>query len=86
MPRISSFYGIVISMYFNDHSPPHFHAVYGEFEAKLSIATGRVIDGRIPARAARFVEEWTSLHPEELRTNWDRARAGEALAIISPLP
>lgn len=33
MPSISSFFGVVIYMYFNDHSPPHFHAEYGEFEA-----------------------------------------------------
>jgi Domain of unknown function (DUF4160) len=32
MPRISSFYGIIIWMYWNDHNPPHFHATYGDFE------------------------------------------------------
>ncbi|MGI8549822.1 MAG: DUF4160 domain-containing protein, partial [Dehalococcoidia bacterium] len=32
MPRISTFYGLVISMYFNDHAPPHFHVTYGEYE------------------------------------------------------
>lgn len=26
---ISEFFGIVIAMYYNDHSPPHFHARYG---------------------------------------------------------
>ena len=32
MPRISAFYGIVITMYYRDHDPPHFHAAYGEYE------------------------------------------------------
>ncbi len=26
VPRISTFYGIVIEMYFGDRAPPHFHA------------------------------------------------------------
>jgi predicted metallo-beta-lactamase superfamily hydrolase len=30
MPRISAFYGIVIAMYYRDHHPPHFHAIYAE--------------------------------------------------------
>jgi hypothetical protein len=37
MPTISSFYGILIKMYFGDHVPPHFHAEYGEFAAQFSI-------------------------------------------------
>ena len=30
MPEISRFYGIIITMYYDDHNPPHFHARYGE--------------------------------------------------------
>lgn len=30
MPEIARFYGIVIKLFFGDHPPPHFHAVYGE--------------------------------------------------------
>jgi len=33
MPVLSSFLGIVIMMYFNDHNPPHFHAKYNEYRA-----------------------------------------------------
>jgi hypothetical protein len=29
MPTISVFYGISIRMFFNDHAPPHFHALCG---------------------------------------------------------
>lgn len=39
VPRISAFYGIVIAMYYRDHEPPHFHAVYGEHQAQIVIAT-----------------------------------------------
>jgi hypothetical protein len=52
VPRISEFYGIVIEMYYADHSPPHFHARYGGEAAKVEIATGEVIAGR--CRAERF--------------------------------
>jgi len=45
MPTISTFYGILIRMFFNDHAPPHFHARYGEFEATIDIATLEVIEG-----------------------------------------
>ena len=39
MPRICEFFGIVIKMYFNDHSPAHFHAEYGDHEAVYEIDT-----------------------------------------------
>ena len=35
MPTISNFYGILIQMYWKDHQPPHFHAIYGSFEALI---------------------------------------------------
>jgi hypothetical protein len=37
VPRISSFYGIVIAMYYREHGVPHFHALYGEYEASIEI-------------------------------------------------
>ena len=49
VPRISAFYGIVIAMYYRDHAPPHFHAVYGEYEATIVIATLSVLSGDLPA-------------------------------------
>lgn len=86
MPRISAFYGIVIAMYFNDHSPPHFHAIYGEWEAQISIATGVIVGGRLPPRARRLVEEWRRLHRVELLQDWAKAQSGLPLDRIAPLP
>lgn len=86
MPRISSFYGIVISMYFDDHVPPHFHAEHGEHSAKVEIATGEIYLGRLPKRDAHLVRRWTLLHRSELEENWERARADRPLAKIDPLP
>jgi hypothetical protein len=73
-------------MYFNDHSPPHFHAVYAGFEAKFLISSGEIAEGRLPNRAVRLVYEWFQLHRGELQQNWERARKGEDLATIQPLP
>jgi hypothetical protein len=85
VPRISEFFGIVILMYYNDHSPPHFHAEYGEYESVYEIATIEVLRGRLPRRAHALVVEWTTLHRVELKDNWDKARAGMPMTKIEPL-
>ncbi len=86
MPRLATFYGIVIYMYRPDHPPPHFHAQYGEHVAQIEIGTGRVLAGSLPTRALRLVQEWTELHPDELAENWALAQALEPLVSIEPLP
>lgn len=86
MPRISAFYGIVISMYFADHDPPHFHAIYGEHQARILIETLEPMDPGLPKRALRLIEEWGMRHRDELVANWERARLRQAPAKIDPLP
>lgn len=86
MPTISSFYGILIRMYFGDHPPPHFHVRYGEHKARFAIATGERIDGELPARAERMVREWASLHRPELESNWRRCEERVPLKSVEPLP
>jgi hypothetical protein len=85
MPRISEFFGIVIKMYYNDHSPAHFHAEYGEFEAVYMIETIEVLRGELPRRAHAMVLEWTALSRLELRENWEMARQGLPLSPVAPL-
>jgi len=85
MPRISHFYGIAIYMYYNDHAPPHFHAIYGEYDAAVEIATANRLDGQIPAKALSLVREWTELHRAELQENWALARARQPLRAVPPL-
>lgn len=86
MPRICTFYGIIIAMYYDDHVPPHFHARYGEFEAQILIASGEVLNGNLPRRALGLVKEWADLHRSELDADWLRSQAEEPLAKIEPLP
>jgi hypothetical protein len=74
-----------LDMYYNDHRPAHFHAEYAECEALFVIDTLEVLEGDLPRRPHAFVIEWASLHREELRANWERARQGLPLLSIEPL-
>ena len=85
MPVVSRFLGIVIGMFFNDHSPPHFHASYGEHEVAIDIRDGQVLWGSLPRRALGHVQEWRQAHVAELEDNWERARRKEPLRPIVPL-
>jgi len=62
MPEIARFYGIVIKMFFGDHPPPHFHAVYGEYVGLFNIHTLEMIEGDLPNRAKKLVNEWATMN------------------------
>jgi hypothetical protein len=85
MPELSRFFGITIRMFYSDHQPAHFHAIYGEHEALIEIDTLAVFRGNLPRRALALVLEWATLHRDELREDWRHARAGETLNEIEPL-
>ena len=85
MPTISAFYGILIRMFFNDHPPPHFHARYGEFEATIEIPTLNLLEGELPPRALKLVQEWAMMHREELLADWRLCRQNAPPARIEPL-
>jgi hypothetical protein len=86
MPTISRFYGILIQMYFADHPPPHFHALYAEFEALIAIRTFEVIQGDLPPRALTLVLEWASQHRNELIRDWELCVQNQMPEKIRPLP
>lgn len=85
MPTLSIFFGIVVRMYFDDHPPPHFHAIYGEHEAKIAIESSELIEGGLPRRALGLVLEWAELHRQELRDNWIKGQEHKPLQPIRPL-
>jgi hypothetical protein len=85
MPEISRFLGIIVAMYYNDHSPPHFHARYGENEIRVNIETGEILSGAFPRRAQRLVLEWFELHRNELLEDWNLALDRKPLNKIEPL-
>jgi len=85
MPTISIFYGIVIQMFWSDHAPPHFHALYGEFEAQIDIQTLQIIAGNLPRRALAMVLEWANEHRAELMEDWELCTHMQMPRKIAPL-
>jgi hypothetical protein len=85
MPCVSRFFGIAIYLYFDEHSPPHFHAIYGSDEAVYEIRTLKLYAGSLPRRAHNLVLEWADQHREELMECWNTAQAGGSPNQIDPL-
>jgi hypothetical protein len=84
VPLISTFFGILVTMNYREHDPPHFHAWYSGSAGTIAIADGAV-NGDLPRRVVAMLLEWRHLHRDELAENWRRARAGEQLLHIEPL-
>lgn len=85
MPKVSEFFGIAVYVYYREHFPPHFHAVYGDDEILVSIGDLSLICGRFAPRAVGLVMEWATIHQEELKAVWAQAMAHEPLSRIDPL-
>ncbi len=85
MPEISRFLGIIISMHYRDHDPPHFHARYGDQEASFSINDLQLTEGKLPNRVISYILEWASEHQKELLENWYRIESRKPLQKIQPL-
>jgi hypothetical protein len=85
MPTISRFFGIVVTMYFDDHGPPHFHVRAAGRSAKVRIDTLEVLVSNLSRRELRLILAWAEMHTAELDENWRRAREGATLQEIEPL-
>ena len=85
MPTISTFFGIIIQMFWREHAPPRFHAVYAEFEAEIDVRTLEVIRGALPRRALALVLEWAAEHRVELMEDWKLCQAKQSPKKIRPL-
>lgn len=85
MPVISTFFGIIIRMFYREHGVPHFHAEYQGQQATFTF-DGKVLAGALRSRTAvRLIEEWAFSHRGELDANWNRMGSGEPLERIAPL-
>jgi hypothetical protein len=85
MPTLSVFYGIVIQMFWREHPPPHFHALYGEYEAQIDLRDLRVIRGALPRRATALVLEWAEEHRDELMEDWNLCSQLQTPRPIEPM-
>ena len=82
MPIISTFFGIIVRMYFDDHAPPHIHVEYQGHEAQIAFENGNVVQGSLPRRALALVRQWCLDHRAELMQNWANAQALKPLSRI----
>ena len=85
MPVISLFYGLRITMKWDEHNPPHFHVEYAEYKAIIFIQENIVGKGYLPNKQLRLVLAWCELHKDELMQNWELAKNGQLLNPINPL-
>lgn len=85
MPEISRFLGIIITMYYSEHPPPHFPVRYGSYKAVMAIDVPALIAGSLPPRVHGLVVEWAQLHRDELLSNWQLAKTQVPLQSIRPL-
>ncbi|MCK4982540.1 MAG: DUF4160 domain-containing protein [Victivallaceae bacterium] len=88
MPTISMFFGILVTIYYEDtgrHNTPHIHVRYQGKKASISIADGIVLAGDFPAKQLRMVLAWIEIHQDELMADWELAVAGEEPFRIEPL-
>ena len=87
LPIISQFYGIIVSMFFNDadrHHKPHIHIQYGDYHCTFDF-DGNILSGKIPNKQRKLVEAWIELRQEELVTLWSIIQSGKGSFYIEPL-
>ena len=86
MSELCRFRGIVITMYWNDHNPPHFHVRHGSDRARVGLGDLRLLRGsRLSPSTYRSVMEWASEHSEELEQAWAWCRQRLPPGRIPPL-
>ena len=88
MPTISMFYGILVTILYEDddrHHLPHIHVRYQGEKASVAIEDGRVLAGSLPGRQLKLVAAWVELHRDELLADWELALNGEEPFRIAPL-
>src|SRR4030065_419367 len=87
MPTSSMFFGILVSIFYEDnqqHHTPHIHARYQGKKASIAIDDGRLLAGDFPLRQLRMVQVWIDIHRDELMADWEISVAGAGPYQIPP--
>lgn len=85
MPKIAEFSNISIYIYYNEHNPPHFHAIYDDKEASIQISSVAILKGNLPPSIVRVVIKWARIHRTQLLEIWKYATEYKKLPKIPPL-
>ncbi|MGE3075609.1 MAG: DUF4160 domain-containing protein [Dehalococcoidia bacterium] len=70
MPELARFDGMVITMNFGDHAPPHLHVRFAGLSASVTISPLTLAEGDLPASVWRKVRDWAAGREEELLQVW----------------
>ena len=88
MPTISMFYGILVSIFYEDngrHYQPPIHARYAGEKVSVAIEDGSILAGSLPTRQLKMLQAWIEIHKDELNADWELAVSGEEPFRIEPL-
>jgi hypothetical protein len=86
MPEIARFHGIAVRIFYEyeRHQQPHFHAVYGQYQASFTIDPPALSAGVMPRRQQHLILAWAELRQKELLENWQRTKHQLPLRKIAP--
>jgi hypothetical protein len=76
MPTVAIVDGVKIQFYFDEHPPPHFHAVFAESAAQVQIDPTQVLRGSLPPAKLSAVLVWASKNRAGLLNAWAAVAAG----------
>lgn len=70
--RVGEEKGVIFEIRTNEqnHSLPHVHAAYGEYNISINIESGEVLAGKLPKKNQRIAVDWVLSHKEKLMTDW----------------
>lgn len=70
--RVGEENGIKFYVHSNEqnHSLPHIHARFNQYEASISILSGDILAGNIPGKNLKFAQKWVLCHQEKLLNDW----------------
>jgi hypothetical protein len=74
MPTVKNFGGYKVTMYAEDHNPPHVHVIGSDFQAKVRITDAEVFAGIIPRPKRREALSWISMNRERLMAKWNELK------------
>jgi len=74
MPTFYTIEGVKIQLFFNDHVPPHFHAVIAEYEALIGIKEIEILEGSLPKNKRKKILEWAEANQPELMGIWNELK------------
>lgn len=71
MPVFFVIDGVKIFFYYEDHNPPHFHAIIAEYEALVEINSSSIMIGDLPKNKRQKILDWCRFNKDELLQIWN---------------